>query len=130
MTLQDERARVAFLIRDRDSDYSRAFDDVLLREGIRIVRTPVRASRANAHAERRLQTLRRECLDSTLVIGRRHLERVVREYIAHYDDHRPHRALGQHAPRAPTRPPRVAQLRRDDGCDRLGGLLHEYRAAA
>ncbi len=132
MTLEDERARPLFLIRDRDSKYTRGFDEVFRSEGVRIIRTPVRAPRANAHAERWVQTLRRECLDSLLIFRRRHLERVVREYIAHYDQHRPHRALDQLPPaREPTpriQPPqRLPQINRRD---RLGGLLHEYRPAA
>jgi transposase InsO family protein len=108
-----------------------AFDEVFRSEGIRVIRTPVRAPRANAHAERWVQTLRRECLDSILIVGRQHLERVVREYINHYNDHRPHRALEQRPPsRSPataTQSQRLPQITRRD---RLGGLLHEYRAAA
>jgi hypothetical protein len=84
MTLQELGAHPRFLIRDRDSKYTASFDDVFRSEGIRIIRTPVRAPRANAYAERWVQTLRRECLDSILIVGRRHLDRVVREYISHY----------------------------------------------
>jgi transposase InsO family protein len=132
MTLQDEHTRPVVLIRDRDSKYTLGFDEVFRSEGVRIIRTPVRAPRANAYAERWVQTLRRECLDSLLIFGRRHLERVVHEYIVHYNQHRPHRALGQRPPaRAPTPlippPQRLPQINRRD---RLGGLLHEYGAAA
>jgi len=131
MTLQDRGTSVRFLVRDRDSKYSRDFDEVFRSDGIRVIRTPVRAPRANAHAERWVQTLRRECLDWILILGRRHLERVVRSYIKHYDSHRPHRALGQRPPDG--KPPpltdhqRLAHIQRRD---RLGGLLHEYAAAA
>jgi putative transposase len=118
-------------VRDRDSKYSRDFDEVFRSDGIRVIGTPVRAPRANAHAERWVQTLRRECLDWILILGRRHLERVVRSYIKHYDSHRPHRALGQRPPdgKAPplTEHQGLAHINRRDW---LGGLLHEYAAAA
>jgi putative transposase len=84
-----ERAR--FLIRDRDSKFTASFDEVFRSEGIRIVPTPVRAPRANAHAERFVRTVRTECLDWLLILGRRHLDRVLRIYTAHYNSERPHR---------------------------------------
>jgi hypothetical protein len=92
---------------------------------IRIIHTPVRAPRANALAERFIGTLRRECLDHLLVTGPRHLDVVLREYVQHFNAHRPHRSLHQHPPAGAT-PPRsgaaIQPLRRD----RLGGLIHEY----
>ena len=92
---------------------------------IRTIRTPVRSPRANAIAERFIGTLRRECLDHVLITGTRHLDVVLREYIRHYNAHRPHRSLQQHSPAGDTPRPSSATvhvLRRD----RLGGLLHEY----
>src|SRR5207247_2143278 len=80
VTLEESGARAQVLIRDRDSKYGHAFDEVLRSEGIRVVRAPVRAPRANAYAERWVRTLRRECLDSILIVGRRHLERVLDQY--------------------------------------------------
>jgi D-arabinose 1-dehydrogenase-like Zn-dependent alcohol dehydrogenase len=116
-------------IRDRDSKFTAAFDAVFAGADIRIIRTPVRAPRANAIAERFIGTLRRECLDHLLIAGPRHLAAVLGEYIEHYDTHRPHRSLQQQPPAgradwpsAPTNRP----LRRD----RLGGLLHEYLQVA
>jgi putative transposase len=98
---------------------------------MRIVLTPFRAPRANAFAERWVRTVRRECLDWTLVFGRRHLEHVLREYVAHYNASRPHRGLGLRAPDAPPVPPAPLP---DLGCvrrrDVLGGLVHEYELAA
>jgi transposase InsO family protein len=91
-----------------------------------VIRTPVRAPEAKAHAERWVGSLRRECLDRLLILGRRQLERVVRAYIRHHNEHRPLRSLEQRPPLA--KPPPTAQLpptqigRRD----RLGGLIHEY----
>ena len=90
-----ERATPArFLIHDRDSKFSRAFDEVLRTEGVEIVRTPFRAPKANAFAERWVGTVRRDCLDWLLICSRRQLERVLRVYVDHYNTHRPHRALG------------------------------------
>ncbi len=80
-----------FLIRDRNAKYSRTFDEVLRSEGATVIRTPIRAPRAHAFAERFVGTLRRECLDRTLIFGRRQLESVVRAYVAHFNGHRPHR---------------------------------------
>jgi transposase InsO family protein len=84
---------VRFLIRDRDSKYSGPFDEVFRSEGIRIVKTPVRAPKANAIAERFVRTVRAECLDWLLILNRRHLEGVLRVYVDHYNRERPHRAL-------------------------------------
>jgi hypothetical protein len=92
------RQPVSFLIRDRDGKFTAAFDAVFAAADIRIIRTPVRAPRANAIAERWIGTLRRECLDHLLITGPRHLAEVLQEYIAHYNTHRPHRSLGQHPP--------------------------------
>ena len=82
---------VRFLIRDRDSKYSGPFDEVFRSEGIRIVKTPVRAPKANAIAERFVRTVRAECLDWLLILNRRHLEHVLRVYVDHYNRERPHR---------------------------------------
>jgi transposase InsO family protein len=96
---------VKFLIHARDAKFTSSFEEVLNAGGVRIVRTPVRAPRDNAFAERCVGTVHRECLDWMLIFGRRHLERVLAEYIAHYNDHRPHRALGQRSPLTMDSPP-------------------------
>jgi putative transposase len=120
---------VRFLIRDRDSKYRCDFDEVFRSEGIRIVKTPVRAPRANAIAERFVRTVRDECLDWLLILNRRHLERVLRVYVDHYNRQRPHRGLGLGTPDPDTPAARstVSEIRRRD---RLGGLIHEYHRAA
>jgi putative transposase len=82
-----------FLIHDRDAKFSHDFDEVFGSEGIRVIRTPIQAPNANAHAERWVRTLRADCLDRILILGRRQLERVLRVYRKHYNEHRPHRAL-------------------------------------
>jgi putative transposase len=121
-----------FLISDRDAKFTRAFDEVFHSEGIKVIRTPMRAPTANAFAERFVGTVRRECLDWILIISRRQLERVLRAYVEHYNDHRPHRSLGLAPPQPrPTlrhnAPPELEHVRRRD---RLGGLIHEYSVAA
>jgi hypothetical protein len=122
-------AGARFLIRDRDSKYSGSFDEVVRSEGIRIVKTPVRAPKANAIAERFVRTVRSECLDWLLILNRRHLEHVPRVYPDHYNRQRPHRALDLRPPQptsAGDGPICGATHRRD--C--LGGLIHEYYRAA
>ncbi len=133
MDLADQANAVKFLIRDRDTKFTASFDAVFAAEGTRIIKTPIRAPRANAICERVIGTLRRECLDRMLILGRRHLEAVLAEYVEHYNSHRPHRSLDQRAPSALATTPvfsgdiDLATLRRTD---RLGGLIHEYRMAA
>src|ERR687898_2000589 len=90
--------RMRFLIHDRDSKFSGAFDEVFRSEGIKVIHTPIRAPQANAYAERFVRTVRTECLDWLLIIGRRHLETVLRTYTAHYNRERPHRGLALHTP--------------------------------
>ena len=125
MDLGDRADRFRFLIRDRDSKFTAAFDAVFAGADIRIIRTPIRAPRANAIAERFIGTLRRECLDHLLIVGPRHLDAVLREYLEHYNAHRPHRTLHQRPPVGDT-PPRSGAIIRPLRRDRLGGLIHEY----
>lgn len=126
-----EHAPLGFLIRDRDSKYTRSFDAVFAAEGITTILTPFQAPRANAFAERWVRTVRRECLDWTLVLGRRHLERVLRMYVAHYNQRRPHRGLDLRPPdRPPDCAPPTSAHRAVRRRDLLGGLIHEYEPAA
>jgi putative transposase len=108
--------------------FSPTFDEVFRSEGITVIRTPVRAPNANAYAERWVRTLRADCLDRILILGRRHLEQVLRVYRHHYNAHRPHRALRLQPPdgRDPTPLNATDRLRRRD---LLGGLIHEYEDA-
>ncbi len=76
-----------FLVHDRDTKFSHAFDEVFRTEGIRVIRTPVQAPNANAYADRWVRTLRAECLDRILILGRRQLEQVLRVYRCHYNEH-------------------------------------------
>jgi hypothetical protein len=107
------------------------FDDVWRSAGAKIILTPVRAPNANAVAERWVGSVRRECLDQLLIVGRKQLVRVLRTYVGHYNQRRPHRSLAHATPvpmeRAEARSkPDLGRLRRRDV---LGGLIHEYEYA-
>jgi putative transposase len=129
MDLVERAERFRFLIRDRDSKFTSAFDAVFTGADIRIIRTPIRAPRANAITERFIGTLRRECLDHILITGPRHLDIVLREYVQHFNTHRPHRSLDQ-CPPTGSIPPRTGAATRVLRRDRLGGLVHEYLQVA
>ena len=129
MDLDDRADRLRFLIHDRDSKFTGSFDAVLTGADMRIIRTPIRAPRANAIAERFIGTLRRECLHHLLITGPRHLDVVLREYVQHFNAHRPHRSLDQRPP-AGNSPPRSDTVVRPLRRDRLGGIIHEYVQAA
>jgi integrase-like protein len=102
------------------------FDAVFASESIHILRTPVRAPRANGIAERWIGTLRRELLDRVLIVNRRHLMAVLTEYVAHFNHHRPHRAFNQAAPLRSLPPPTAPSLLHVRRRDLLDGLIHEY----
>jgi putative transposase len=124
----DDQQPFRFLIHDRDTKFSHAFDEVFRTEGIRVIRTPVQAPNANAYAERWVRTLRADCLDRILILGRRHLEHMLRVYRQPYNEHRPHGALHVMPPNGRDRTPlkTAGSLRRRD---LLGGIIHEYEAA-
>jgi putative transposase len=130
MTLAEQEQRPRFLIRDRDRKFTAAFDEVFRSEGIRVIRAPIAAPRAKSHAERWVGSVRRECLDRILIVSRSHLERVLREYVIHYNTHRPHRTLEQQPPLLKLAPASVRDIASVWRRDRLGGLLHEYERAA
>ena len=134
MDLHEHGQRPRLLIHDRDTKFSRAFDGIFQTEEIAVIRTPIRAPNANAYAERWVGSVRRECLDRLLIFGRRQLEHVLRVYVCHFNQQRPHRALELRPPDsrgaidpAPVVIARTPQVRRRD---LLGGLLHEYELAA
>ena len=118
-----------FLSHDRDSKFCSGCDEVFRSEAIEVIRTPIRAPQANAHAERFVRSIRAECLDWLLLLGRRHLEQVLRIYPAHYNRERPHRGRALRPPEAANTasPPTTGEIKRRD---QLGGLIHEYHRAA
>jgi putative transposase len=129
MDLGERAGSFRFLIRDRDSKFAAAFDEVFSGNGTRVVKTPVRSPRANSYAERFVGTLRRECLDHVLILGERHLRSVLTEYARHYNGHRPHQALGQESPLH--EPGHAVDITaRIERRQVLGGLISEYRRVA
>ena len=112
LAMEGQPEHVRFLVRDRDAKY-----------------TLVRAPRANAFAERVVRTIRGEVLDWTLVLGRRHLDRILRRYERHYNEQRPHRGLDLAVPDGPVQLP-TELPDRIERTDILGGLIHEYHAVA
>jgi putative transposase len=130
MGLDDHPGRFRFLVRDRDTKFTAAFDAVFAAVAIEVLMTPVRAPRANAYAERWVGTVRREVLDRMLILGCRQLRSVLVEYVDHYNLHRPHCALGQAPPLRPGVPGVLAPPGRTVRRDRLGGLIHEYAQVA
>jgi putative transposase len=133
LVLGERGRQVRFLVHHRDAKFCRGFDEVFRSEGGEVLRTPVRAPTANAHAERWVRTVRAECLDWLLIVGRGHLEQLLRIYVQHYSRHRPRRALLLQRPDPPAQ---LTILGEDDQGgvvhrrDLLSGLLHEYRQAA
>jgi hypothetical protein len=136
MQLDDEDVRPRFLVHDRDSKFTRDFDEVFRAEGIGLIEAPVRAPKARAHAERWVDSARRECLDQLLILGRRHLHHVLTTYVVRYNGHRPHCALAQRRPLSelpPSDEQSIAGLLALDRVrrrDLLGRLIREYELAA
>ena len=130
---RDRLAGARALVRDGGSQFIDVFDEIFRSEGLKILKTPVRTPVANTFAERWTGTLRRELLDRTIIWNQRQLERLVIDYIDHYNMHRPHRSLSQRPPRQalPEEPTSIApsspRVARTSRCD---GLINEYRNAA
>ncbi|MBA2532863.1 MAG: transposase [Nocardioidaceae bacterium] len=130
MDLDDAGRRVRFLIRDRDTKFTDAFDAVFTSAGGDVIKIPVRAPRANAIGERFVGSVRRELLDRILIVNTAHAMAVLHEYESHFNPHRPHRGLGQAAPLRPLPATPADPDARVHRHDRLGGLIHEYAQVA
>jgi putative transposase len=125
--LEAREPAIHFLIHDRDTKFGATFDTVFQSTRVHIIRTPFRAPNANAYAERRVRTVRQECLNKLFILNETHLRRVLREYIAYYNARRPHQGLGQRFSIPGPTPARTGVI-----CCHpvLGGLIHDYDRAA
>ena len=129
MDLGDRAGRFRFLIRDRDSKFATASDDVFAGNGTRVIRTPARSPQANSFAERFVGTVCRECLDHVLILGEQHLRSVLAQYARHYDGHRPDQGLQQEPPQR--QPGHAVDITaRIERSQVLSGLISEYHRAA
>jgi putative transposase len=123
-----EGSPTRFVIHDHGAKFAGPADTVFRAAGMRVIKTPIAAPKSNAHIERQIGSGRRECLDWMLIVGHRHLDRVMRQWIAHYNESRPHRSLELKTPIARSDPVVVPTAVR---CRvRLGGLLRDYSCAA
>jgi putative transposase len=125
-TLDEQGRTMRFLVHDRDSKFTAAFNTVFEAEHMHILLTPYRAPNANAFAERRVRTVREECLNQLLIVNEAHLRRVLKEYIDYYNQARPHQGLHQRIPIQPT----VISSGEVRCRNVLGGLIHDYYRAA
>ena len=130
MDLGQQAHRVKFMIRDRGSNFTSAFDAILADAGIRTVLCSIRTPRMNAIAERWIGGCRRELLDRTLIWNQAHLRQILREYETHHNQHRPHRSLSGAAPLKPLPEPVDLEQYRITRQARFGGLINEYRLVA
>lgn len=124
---QEQECAFTHLIRDNDSKYGAAFDAVFASEGIEVVRTPFRAPRANAYAERWVRSVREECLEQVIVLNQSHLAYILHEYERYFNHARPHQGIDQQIPCPP------AKLLTQGRVERrtiLGGIIHDYYRAA
>jgi transposase InsO family protein len=121
--LEEKQRTFRFLIHDRDTQFTRLFDNVFRSVGMDIVRTPFRAPQANAYAERWIRSARQECLDHILILNERHLHHVLKEYVAFYNASRPHQGINQRTPIPIMRPNKTGSVARRDV---LGGIVNDY----
>lgn len=121
--------RPRFLIRDNDSKYGAAFARAA--SGIDVVRTPIRAPKANAVCERFLGSVRRECLDHVLILNQKQLQRVIKAYVAYFNSARPHQGIGSRIPIPLPVQDELQPMRNSiTAFPVLGGLHHDYRRSA
>lgn len=128
MQVRDSEMSAKYLIRDRDSKFHRSFDAIMEAEGITTIKLPIRSPDLNAIAERAIQSVKNECLDLFVILGEKHLDYLVNEYVEFYNRCRPHSAVGHLPPCRDGPPSKSGEILCEE---RLGGLLkHYYREAA
>jgi putative transposase len=125
----DPGRSVQFLVRDRDTKFTASYDEVFRSEGVRVIKTPVGSPRASAFAEPWVRTVRPECLDWILILGDRHLERLLWDYVGHYNGQHPHRGIDLQVACSATNPSPLPR-HSSPSQDVLGGLVHEYHPVA
>ena len=130
LAIADDLEHIRFLIRDRDSKFTPPFDEVFRTEGVKVVRTPIQAPKANAFAERFVRTVRSELLDRTLITGHGHLVRLLRDYERHYNAHRPHRGLDLDPPERAGVDQQMIPIEEILRKRVVGGLINEYGGEA
>ena len=121
--LKDNGQKISYLLHDNDTKFSSSFDSVFSSESIEIIKTPFRAPKANAFAERWVRSVREECLDQILIVNEKHLHRTLKEYGGYYNHSRPHQGLGQQFPIFSPSRNKAGVIRRRDV---LGGIIHDY----
>ncbi len=130
--LRTRMESLRFVLRDRDTKYTKPFDDVFQAEDMNVLLSAPRAPRMNAHCERVIRTICREALDHILIVNEAHARQVLTEYQDHYNEHRPHQARAQRPPNSAEQPTTIEdpKSRRLLRTRRLGGTINEYRYVA
>jgi transposase InsO family protein len=121
--LEEHKPRIRFLLRDNDIKFTEAFDTIFRSARIKVIPLPFHAPNANAYAERWVRTVCEECLDKILIINENHLRQVLKTYISHYNQSRPHQGIKHQTP--------IPFLQSEvegnvQSRDVLGGIIHEY----
>jgi putative transposase len=121
--LEDRDPPMKYLIRDHDTKFTQSYDTVFEASGIEIVNIPYQAPNANAVAERWVRSVREECLDHLIILNERHLRRVMNEYVAYFNERRPHQGLEQDSPLGFEPVSNQGTIRRRKV---LGGIISDY----
>ncbi len=125
--LEEMKRTFRFIIHDRDTKFTRSFDNVFRSAGMKIVRTPFRTPQANGYAERWIRSIRQECLDHILIFNEHHLYTVLKEYVGFYNASRPHQGIDQRTPIPIDNTNMKGSIERREV---LGGMINDYYRSA